>query len=299
MDKNIHADGEGDGGSDQTQQAEQGLKRRALVVSGIFYPDDPEILAAELASWGLKKGSEGQISGGQVILAPHGAWDLTGALAASAFASVQGKGGDTGKPISRVLLLGASHHSNEENICLSDSVSFETPLGDLSVSQKLNRELASCSTLIRVNDIPHLTEHSLEVLLPMVKYCFPSAKIIPILMAGARPMLISILAKALYIVFEKYMQETLILISSNISHSKDPALAKSMADDFNDILEKMESKALVDGIARGRISACGGALVATLLESGLLDGKNFSSLCPYVKGIGESDETVYYGAYGV
>jgi AmmeMemoRadiSam system protein B len=157
--------------------------------------------------------------------------------------------------------------------------------------------LTSCSTLIRVNDIPHLSEHSLEVLLPMIKSCFPAAKIVPILMAGARPVLSSGLANALRIVFEDYMEESLIVISSNASRNSEAAKALSMAEEFGGLLEKMDSKALLKSLAGGRVSASGGGLAAALLESGLLDGRHFSALCPLAHGIGENGETVYYGAY--
>ena len=285
------------------------------MVKGIFYPENPEALALRLASWGLM--ADVAASGGQAIFAPHGAWDLTGSIAARAFARVQGKNGKSEEPspgsiesevlgipdqrfavpncIKRVLLLGTHHNSDEEGIYLSESASFAP---GLRVDQQLNRRLASCSTLIKINDIPHLSEHSLEVLLPLVKYCFPEVKIIPILMSGGRPALISSLARALRISFEEYMEESLIVISSTVSQNPDPAAAHSMADEFRTILEAMDTRTYLACLAAGRISACGGALLGALLESGLLEGKRFTSLCPLAQGKGENGETVYYGAFG-
>ncbi|MDR1903650.1 MAG: AmmeMemoRadiSam system protein B [Treponema sp.] len=52
----------------------------------------------------------------------------------------------------------------------------------------------------------HLTEHSLEVLLPLVKCCFPSAEIVPVLMGGSRQSLISVLARTLNLVLETRMK---------------------------------------------------------------------------------------------
>ncbi|MCL2070348.1 MAG: AmmeMemoRadiSam system protein B [Treponema sp.] len=276
-----------------------GLKRRSSVVNGIFYPDSSETMKSRLASWGLKEGLSAL--GGQALLAPHGAWDLTGNIAASAFVSVQergqGSGGLRGRSVSRVFLLGPHHQNAEEGIYLSESCSFETPLGDLMVDQKLNRKLASCATLIRVNDIPHLSEHCLEVLLPLVKYCFPKAKIVPILMAGRRPALISGLAKALWIVLEKHMEASLVIVSSNISRDPDPATARSMAHEFNGLLANMDTPAFLSRLNAGRISASGGALVGALLKSGLLEGRHFSSLLPLSQGKGEMGDTVYFGAF--
>ena len=282
-----------------------GAKRRFPVVNGIFYPDSPEALTDKLASWGLKESSNTLSFGGQAIIAPHGAWEISGTIAGAAFASTQKRKNRTEYPvnespqgINRVILLGPCHGFGEEGIYLSESVSFQTPLGNMPVDQELNRKLASCSTLITINDIPHLSEHSLEVLLPIVKYCLSEVMIIPILMEGKRPALISGLAKALRMTLENYMEESLIVISSNVSRNLDPVLALSMADEFGDLLENMDTGAFFAGLAKGRISACGRALVGALLESGLLHGKRFSTLCPLVQGRGEEGETVYYGAFG-
>lgn len=262
------------------------------MVNGIFYPEDRESLTGRLVSWGLK---EATALGGQAILAPHGAWELTGNVAAAAFTAIQKEGE---KPVKKVLLLGTCHQPGEEGIYLSESTSFETPLGDIPVDQKLNRELASCSTLIKINDIPHLSEHSLEILLPMIKYCCPRAKLVPVLMSGGRPALISGLAKALSIVFEEQMEESLVVISSNVSQNIDPALALSMADEFCSLLQNMDTRAFLACLASGRISACGGALIGAFLASELLNGKRFSTLCPLMQSTGEDGQTVYYGAFG-
>jgi AmmeMemoRadiSam system protein B len=273
------------------------MKRRASVVNDIFYPENREALTEKLLSWGLIEGSSDSRSGGHVILAPHGAWDITGNIAASAFSAVQSKRENSSRPINRVLLLGTCHHSVEEGIYLSESASFETPLGDIEVDQKLNRELVSCSTTIRVNDIPHLSEHSLEVLLPMVKYCFPQAKILPILTGNGDRTLVNGLGGVLRFALKNDIEESLVVISSSVSQNSDPALARTMAEEFCSLLEDMDTETYMARLASGNISACGGALVGALLETGLFDGENFSSVCPFSHSPGENSETVYYGAF--
>ncbi|MCL2006491.1 MAG: AmmeMemoRadiSam system protein B [Treponema sp.] len=275
----------------------QGVKRRASVVNGIFYPENQDTLKEELSSWGLKEGSSSSRSRTQAIIAPHGAWNLTGSIAATAFSAVQKKRGKKSAPVSRVLLLGTHHHFVEDGIYLSESASFETPLGDIQVDQKMNRELASCSTGIRINDIPHLSEHSIEVLLPMVKYCFPNAKIVPLLMKSGNKALISSLGGALKVVFERHLEESLIVISSSVSQAADPAIARNMAEEFRTHLEKMDTAGYKESLASGSISACGGALIGAVMESGIFKGRKFSSVCPFSHDHEENSETVYYGAF--
>ena len=280
-----------------------GYARRPPVANGIFYPENREGLIKQLKSWGLKPGAAtlnvpGWSGGAEerrlAILAPHGAWELTGKLAGCAFAALQE---DPALTIDRVLLLGTTHDTTEEGIYLTESAFFETPLGDLWVDGKINRELAFCSSHIKIFDIPHLSEHALEVLLPMVKYCFPSAKIVPVLMAGKKPALISGLARAMGIVLEKYSEKSLFVVSSNVSCSHDPALALAMAREFCGHIEDMDARNFLACLEAGRISACGGALVASLLESGLICGRPFSALCPLAQAAGENGNTFYYGAF--
>ena len=117
-------------------------------------------------------------------------------------------------------------------------------------------------------------------------------------MAGIRPALVHGLAKALKIVFEEHMEESLIVISSNVSRDADHERALFKADEFRSHLENKDSEAFLKSFTTGRINACGAALVAALLESGLLEGRRFSALCPLAKSIGEDGAAVYYGAYG-
>jgi hypothetical protein len=52
------------------------------------------------------------------------------------------------------------------------------------------------------------------------------------------------------------------------------------------------------GLSDGRISTCGGGAVASLLQSGLLEGKTAKLLTkPLMKTIGENNKTIYYGGF--
>jgi AmmeMemoRadiSam system protein B len=269
-------------------------RSRSPVVNGLFYPEDPKALKAQIRSWGLKaEGSGGQAG---IILAPHGAWELTGKIAGAAFAETAGLRPPAGWPeVNRVLLLGPVHQGGHKGLFLSDSAYFETPLGSLPVDKKLNKELASCSTLFEINDIPHLAEHSLEVLLPLVKYCYPSAAIVPILMGGSRPAFISGLAKALNLVLQKRMKKTLLVISTNLSANMDGEKARLEADEFIALLKNKNQEEFLAALKMGRVSACGAAILAGLLESDLL-GKRTLKDGPTAAALGDKGDTVYYGA---
>ncbi|MDR2403655.1 MAG: AmmeMemoRadiSam system protein B [Spirochaetaceae bacterium] len=273
-------------------------KGRSPVVAGLFYPEDRIDAEARLCSYGLLGGIGDSAA---AIVAPHGAWDISGAIAGTAFFAAAGRihrvpSRKEGKGLSRVLILGCIHEPAEEGIFLSDSHYFETPLGNLPVDRRLSAELASCNTLVEINDIPHLREHTVEVLLPFIKFCFPGVKIIPLLLGGSRPILISALARSLFIVFKSRMEDTLFVISANISKNNDEKKALDQAGECIRLLEENNAEAFNAALRDGRINPCGGGALAALLESGLLAGRPGKLVSgSLVKARGEEDKTVYYG----
>jgi AmmeMemoRadiSam system protein B len=267
---------------------------RSPVVSGLFYPEEKTAVEAALCSFGLENGIGGNAA---AIIAPHGAWKISGATAGAAFTAAAGRAGKQGGPgeITKVVILGTLHNPSEEGLFLSDSLFFETPLGNLLVDQELCEELTSCTTLFEINDIPHLREHTIEVLLPFIKFCFPGAAIIPVLMGGSQPSLISALARALDIVFESLIGEVLFVASANLSHNKDYKTARFQAEECLRLLGGKKSGEFTEAIFNGRISVCGAPTVAALLASGVLEGKA-ARTGPLKKALGEQGQTVYYGA---
>jgi AmmeMemoRadiSam system protein B len=257
----------------------------------MFYPEDEDEVLARLEAFGVKPGTGGCAS---AIIVPHGAWDISGSIAGEAFSAAAGRSRDP----SLVVLLGSIHdRKKEDGIFLSESHSFRTPLGDLPVEQYISGEFDSCSTAFEINDIPHLREHSLEVLLPFVKYCFPGTSIVPILMGNPRPPAISALAQALRIVLEPVMDETLLIVSCNLAVNGDEAKALSQSEECMRLLIEKNGAAFCESLFQGQISPCGGGLAASLLKSGLLDSMRprfVSKSLIHAKG--DNNDTVYYGA---
>ncbi len=244
------------------------VKHRSNVMAGIFYPENEAETMAALDSFGLRDGQAAPEGRAAAILAPHAGWDLSGTIAGAAFAAARGR------KIATVVLLGPIHDGREEGVFLSDSAFFETPLGDIAVDAALNEELESCSTALAINDIPHLYEHSLEVLLPFVKYCFPESKLVPILTGGYRSSLVEALSRALDFVLGHRADSTLFVISSNLSEHPQDDLAQAQADLFLSLIGRKNPELLLEKTRRKELSACGIAAVAALVGSRLAAGWN-------------------------
>lgn len=238
-------------------------RSRSAIVSGIFYPEEKVAAIKTLEQFGLGANKPGSAL---AIMAPHAGWELSGAIAAAAFNAARARN------VQSVIILGPIHDEKEEGIFLSDSDIFHTPLGSLPVEKELCDELESCSTIMRINDIPHLYEHSIEVLLPMIRFCFPQASIVPILMGGHRQSMVDAVSRALDIVISSRIKTTLILVSTNLYEHNRVQLADKNGETFLDLVIQKDSKKIMEGICNHSVTACGAACMAALLGSSLLQG---------------------------
>ena len=266
---------------------------RSPIVDGLFYPEDSTGVLSYMREIGLRRGRGGQA---RAIIAPHGAWEISGSLAGAAFAAAAGRA-DMKTP-SRVVIMGPIHNDLEEGIFLSTSHSFQTPLGDLLVDQEASGWLEAYSPLIMMDDIPHLHEHSIEVLLPFVKYFFPKATIVPILLGGQKEQNIHVLANALHAVFAPTMDDTLLAVSFNLTIYPDNPLEMESVEECMKLFRDGKRRTLQTAFRDNQIAGCGNALVTAMMQSTLLDGtRPCLASESLLSAKGEHDKTVYYGAF--
>jgi AmmeMemoRadiSam system protein B len=265
-----------------------------------LYPDNPDDIKAAFAAYGLERNSlvmnraekcPAPCRGTALaVIAPHGAWNLSGEAAAAAFLSCAGR-----RNVRRVVILGTVHEEIRRGIFLSGSHAFDTPLGKLPVDAAATETLASCSTLFEINDIPHLRECSIEALLPFVKYCFPHVSIVPVLTGRCSPPLIKALAAALSVTFGAERDETLFVISSCLSRNELSGAAFAQADLFTRLVMEGDGPALESRFLDGGVSGCGSPLAAAFLESGLARNSG-NRLLPGARQIPGSQGFVCYGS---
>lgn len=154
-------------------------KIRRASHAGSWYTDNPKKLAEELEGWltsaGLVKSSD--VRG---VIAPHAGYSYSGRAAAYAFGNIEPAN------ISRVFLLGPSHHYYTSKCALSKATVYKTPIGDLPIDQEVIEELKATGKFelmdLRVDE----AEHSMEMHLPYLVKVFQgfSVKIVPILVGA-------------------------------------------------------------------------------------------------------------------
>lgn len=251
-------------------------------VAGIFYPADPELLHQDIQYF-LTHAHRSKSSHPKALIVPHAGYVYSGPIAGSAYTCLE----VCKDEISRVIILGPAHRAAFRGIAYSSATHFQTPLGLVPVN---------LSALSQITDLPMVTEnseafqeeHSLEVQLPFLQEILNDFSIVPLLVGEAS-------AEQVATVLEQLWgdTETLIVISSDLSHYLDYASARKMDQDTSDAIETLHPDALTYYSACGRIPISGLLLCAKRygLTATTLDLRNSGDTA------GSHDRVVGYGAY--
>jgi AmmeMemoRadiSam system protein B len=234
-------------------------KIRDTIVNGIFYPDEPEELETNLQELFRKAGTSPGAALG--IISPHAGFNYSGVFAASAFLAASER-----KNIASVVILAPIHRDPEVGVFLPESDFFDTPLGRIPVDRSAVEALANSSTLFVKNDIPHLEEHGVEIQLPFIRYLFPAASIVPLLIGDLSSSGVGGLADALTLTFRDRYAETLFVVSANLTNYMDFQLGMNEADRLLELILSKDVESMLAAHSAGRLSSCGVNGIAALLS---------------------------------
>ena len=228
---------------------------RNSAVAGTFYPGNPKELQTNLEI--LLQGAEIGGNHPKAIIVPHAGYVYSGPIAATAYAKFYKQN----PAINRVVLMGPAHRVAFNGIAASKSDYFETPLGDIPVDH-VSLQLSVDQGDVHYFDAAHEQEHCLEVQLPFLQEVFEQYfEIIPLLVGDASPTQIANVLRALW-----GGEETLIVISSDLSHYHDYDTAKSMDKKTTLAIEQLKGEQLDFESACGRLPIQGLLHVARELD---------------------------------
>ena len=170
---------------------------RNPAVAGMFYPDDPGELRAQIREF--LAGVEPQGPPPKAVIAPHAGYIYSGPVAASVYAR----------------LLGPSHRVGFQGIAVSEMDCFETPLGRTPVDKEAVKKILHLPAVGFLEEA-HAQEHSLEVHLPFLQEVLGEFSLVPLSVGDVTPEEVGSVIEALW-----GGPETLIVISSDLSHYHD------------------------------------------------------------------------------
>ncbi len=256
---------------------------RSPAVAGLFYPDDAERLREEVRALLAARPEAPRARIPKAIIVPHAGYVYSGAVAAAAYARVR----PAVDRIERVVLMGPAHRVALRGLAVSGAQGFATPLGVVPID-RAGRERVLALPQVQILEEAHAQEHSLEVQLPFLQELLGAFSLLPLVAGDASAADVAGVLDAVW-----GGPETLIVISSDLSHYHAYAAAQRMDRHTSDAIEAMRPDRL------DFESACGRVGIRGLLESARRRELRVETLDLRNSGdtAGPRDSVVGYGAY--
>lgn len=264
--------------------ASEKTSMRPAAVAGLFYPGDREELRDSVTHYLRASPDDSLRTPPKALIVPHAGYIYSGIVAGAAYASIAVRR----RSIRRVVLLGPSHRVYLHGIAVPRADAFDTPLGEVPVDRE-HRSMLIASGEVMSADAPHTHEHSLEVQLPFLQVLLEDFEILPLVAGTAAP---DHVAAVLARVWGR--EDTLILISSDLSHYHDYATAQQIdSETSNAILGKAST-------LTGE-QACGAVCINGLLHLAKERQLPLSPIMRLNSGdtAGDRRRVVGYGAFAV
>ncbi len=219
--------------------------------SGSFYPSDEKHLRSQLATF-FEKTKPHELPDGLIV--PHAGYIYSGRTAGAAYSLLRNK------KISTVFLIGRSHRANFVGVITDDRDAWKTPLGSVDVDKKIVSDIV-VRPGFRVDYRVIDAEHGLEVQIPFLQYAIKEKfKIVPLLVGCEDEQELETYANYLSPVIKK-TKNSLVVISTDLSHYYPLDIAQQKDKKFISIIEKGQFFSIIESMKKGEAEACGGSAV--------------------------------------
>ena len=226
---------------------EQSRRVREPAVAGRFYPRNPVELRAQVESFLASALVPKPSLAPKAIIAPHAGYIYSGPVAASAYASLT----SVRDTIKTVVLIGPAHFVPVRGVALASTSAFETPLGPVDVDLEASAKLRSLP-FVSVSDDAHRPEHCLEVQLPFLQVMLSDFRILPLVVGDATDEQVARLLDSVW-----GGPETLLVISSDLSHYLDPLSTARLDRATAEAIEAGSPERIENQQACGRVAIAG------------------------------------------
>lgn len=254
---------------------------RPAAVAGYFYPSHARQLRAAVLEYMARARAAGPVP--KALIAPHAGYQYSGPVAGSAYALIAPRR----DVIERVVLIGPSHRVGFAGMALPDASAFATPLGEVALDRAAIDRIRPLPQVIVSNHL-HRQEHSLEVQLPFLQQTLGPFSLVPLVTGESVASEVGAVIEALW-----GGPETLIIVSSDLSHYHDYATASRLDAATSTAIEALRDEDIADDHACGAVAIRGLLWVARRrgLHARTLDLRNSGDTA------GPKDSVVGYGAY--
>ncbi len=265
--------------------------QRQAAVAGQFYSGTAHELNSDLAALVSEAADNPKVVG---VISPHAGYVYSGAVAGHLFSSVVIP--DT------VLVLGPNHRGIGAGAALYPDGSWQTPLGTVPISARLNSLLRQHVPFIQDDTVAHQSEHSLEVQIPFLQYLNPQLSISAICLAHGGFDPVRRIGEGVAAAIRAYSGDVLIVASSDMTHYESAESAKRKDFLALDRVTAFDPEGLLDVCRRERITMCGVVPTAVMLVAARALGAVRAEVLAYATSgdvTGDDRQVVGYAAVTV
>ena len=252
-------------------------------VAGSFYPSQQLVLRQMVVDFLASAALNPIPKSIKAMIVPHAGYVYSGYTAAVAYKILA----NFKDQINNVIVIGPSHFVSFFGIATMHADHFVTPLGSIAVNNH------AVDLALQLKQIVHFEtafqrEHCLEVQLPFLTQVLPNCKIVPFLVGNASYLEVAELMKKLW-----GGDETIIIVSSDLSHYHNYETAKTLDQETSTAIEHLEIEKI------GINAACGRLAIQGLLQCAIDFGLKVTKLDLRNSGdtAGDQLRVVGYGAY--
>lgn len=259
------------------------MTQREPAVAGMFYPTDPDELRTLIRALYTQALPVDDHVQPKALIVPHAGYQYSGPIAATAYAHLA----RWHDQFEQVVLIGPSHRVSFTGIASCSAEQFITPLGPIEVDSHTLHTLEN-NGMVRRIDQAHRQEHSLEVQLPFLQQSLDQFTLVPLVVGDASCFEVAQLLDWLW-----GGDETLLVISSDLSHYHTYAQAQEMDRFTSTAIEQLDSTLIHSDDACGSRPLKGLLLAAQEyhLQCQTIDLRNSGDTA------GDQRRVVGYGAY--
>ncbi|MEZ4812674.1 MAG: AmmeMemoRadiSam system protein B [Caldisericia bacterium] len=226
---------------------------RVAYVAGKFYPADPEELRGSITGFLGEPGREVSIPG---IIVPHAGIMYSGKTAGAVIGKI--KVPDT------VVIFGPNHTGFGTAISVYPGGNWNTPLGSVEVDSSLAKEITKNSEYAELDEKAHISEHSIEVLLPFLQVKNKNLKIVPIAIGTSNIDVVVDVADAIDKSTDD--REILFVASSDFTHYEPEYTAKARDKVAINSLKELDWEKFIQISVDKEMSICGVIPIAIVTE---------------------------------
>ncbi|WP_455645493.1 MEMO1 family protein [Methanosphaera sp.] len=272
-------------------------------VSGLFYAGNYEVLENTLEDIFETTGNEIPTTSKEEYnlascIMPHAGYVFSGKTASYTAQKIA----EDGIP-ETIIIIGPNHTGYGNNVDLTNSLLWKTPLGNVGVDTEFIDELVKEDANANINEVAHIKEHSIEVEIPFLQYIAnkqnKTFKIVPIIITRQEKEICTQLAKSIKNVSAKLNRQCIIIASTDLTHYEDNETARIKDEKVLKSIEDMDINSLINNINEYDITMCGYGPTITAIRYAQLVNANKSKILNYSNSgdaYGDYEEVVGYAS---